>query len=218
MALGFGGQGNKDQRMNREMFQAELQQERQQNALAQANMEMPENRDSELIRWQQSMDSEIEDACMSFRSMEKVNGKWQHIMVFKYTEVKDGKKVHHYMKLPPILNEAGISFFRSRVMPLVSKNILMSNYDEPRILEKLKNNVINFIIAIGLNRKEYNIKVTDLPTIKRIFQDLIEPGLFRAMRDGERRFLTSTSRRIEAVTTDGRGEEKKKGFLQGMMG
>ena len=94
----------------------------------------------------------------------------------------------------------------------------MSNYDEPRILEKLKNNVINFIIAVGLNRKEYGIKVTDLPTIKRIFQDLIEPGLFRAMRDGERRFLTSTSRRIEAVTTDGQGGEKKKNVLQDLMG
>jgi len=218
MAFGIGGQERREQRTSKEMFESELRQERQQNALAQAGADMPESRDSDLIRWQQSMDQEVEDACMSFRGMEKKNGKWERIKVYKYTEKKDGKNIHHYKKLPKIMNETGLNVFKTRLMPLVSKNLLMSNYDEARILDKLKYGVINFINTLALHYKEYEVEVTNLSMVKRVFQDICEPAHFRALRDGERRFLTSSSRRIEAVTTDGREQEGKKNLIKDLMG
>lgn len=219
MALGFGGQGNKEQRMNREMFEAEMKFERNQQALGQAGADIPEYRDPELIKWQQ-MDEEVEKICMGFRGMEKTDGKWQHIKVFLYkdTDPVTGRGRKHYGKLKPIMNEKGISWFKGRLDPFVSKNVIMSNYDEPRILEKLKHAMIDFIIDLGVQQDEFDIDKKDFRRIKSAFHDLFEPALFRSLGNGERKWLSTTSRRLESVTSDGKEQTRKKGLLDGLMG
>jgi len=155
-----------------------------------------------------------------FRGMEKIDGKWQHIkkFLFKDKNPETGKIRKHYKNLRPMLNEEGINWFKSRLSPLVSKNIIMSNLDEDRILTTLRNDLINFIIVIGLKQEEFEIKTNDLPTIKRNYQNLFSPALFRSLKNGERNFLTQTSRRVESIVSDGGEPERKKSIMKDLLG
>jgi len=217
MAFGIGG--GSEQRESRERFDQELKFERNQQALGQAGVDTPEDRDSELIRWQQE-DEETEKACMIFRGKEKINNKWETIKIFKFKDINpvNGKVRKHYKPLTPMMNEQGINWFKGRLSPLVSKNIIMSNYDEPRILQTLKNDLINFIIVIGLKQKEFEIKTDDLPTIKRNYQNLFSSALFRSLQNGERKYLTQTSRRVESIISDGGEPDRKKNALKDLLG
>jgi len=87
----------------------------------------------------------------SCRKREKINNKWETIKIFKFKDINpvNGKVRKHYKPLTPMMNEQGINWFKGRLSPLVSKNIIMSNYDEPRILQTLKNDLI-LIIAISI--------------------------------------------------------------------
>ena len=219
MVLGFGGQGNKEQRMNRDMFQAELKHEREQTAMQQAgmgDMQIESSRDPDLVRWQEELSDEINLAILDLRRIDKVGDKYKPLLVFKRVNEKGQRE---FVRAKPILNELGINSFKTFIRPMVSRNLLMSNFKEDQILAKLKNTVISWVCHLAMHYKEYGVEVTNLPMLSRLFKSISEPSCYRALLNGERNYLTSSTRRLEAFTSnEQQGSEKKKGFLQGMMG
>jgi len=86
----------------------------------------------------------------------------------------------------------------------------MSNYNEARVLQKIKTVVHTYIWHLRNNYKTYEIDKGDLSAIVQMFRDIIEPAHFRSMNNGERRYLTTTTKRLESHSKA--PESAKKGW------
>jgi len=118
------------------------------------------------------------------------------------------------------MNEVGINMFIGALIPLISRNLMMSNYSEDKIYVKLRSVTITFISHLAYHQKDYDINVGDLSIIVRMFKDIAEPAHWRSLNDGERRHQETIRKMVEAVTYGGsqQNPQQRKGLLQGLMG
>lgn len=217
----------KDQaaRQQERMFRQEMSFNREQDALQSSNYgdELYMNRKditSDLTRWQQDLNDEIETVVHNLRR-EYINnkGQWERQTEFtgEYETLSNGKEVAVYRELPPLMNEQGIMMMRSVLQPLISRNLMMSNYESDQIYTKLRNIVFAFINHLALHYSDYEIRKEDLPIIVRMFKDTIEPAHWRSLKQGERHFLNTIQKRVEAIAHSPDQQQKPKGFLDGLM-
>lgn len=155
---------------------------------------------SDLIKWQQDLGEDLK----------------QSIFDLGYTIDKNGWLTQRE-DMKPLMNQKGIKKFISLARPHLSKNLIMSNYTEERILRNLRNTTVDFIMDLGYHHKVYNIvEGPDMSTIVDMFKRLIEPAHFRSLGAGERNNLNKMHKMVEAYT-ERQGQEKK-GFLNSMFG
>lgn len=207
------------------MFRQEMNFNRQQDALQSSNygddlyMQRKEVT-NDLTRWQQDLQDE-EERLIRYVNREflNANNEWERMTepTGEYESVQ-GKNlpVHRYMI--PMMNEQGVSMIRTVLMPLTSRNLMMSNYKEEQIYVKLRNIVFTFINHLALHYDTYDIRKEDLPVILRMFKDTIEPAHWRSLQQGERHFLNTIQKRVEAISTSAQPEKKSRGLLDGLMG
>ena len=216
------GSKNKELEQQMEMRNEELQQGRQMGGLeydsktSQGDMDFMQSRDSDLTRWQQDLDDDLNDIIHRLKRQVKTKSGWKPIPG-KLTGRKDVNGNPTYKPLRPMMNDFGISFFVASVQGSLSRNLMMSNLDQDMIFTKLRGTVGDFIHHLGYHRKEYEIDEGDLTAILRIFRNLIEPAHFRALNNGERNYLNTINRRLDHFTHD-QQPQAKKGFLGGMLG
>ena len=112
----------------------------------------------------------------------------------------------------PICNDLLVRKMVTLLRPSMSRNLMMSNYSEERILNRLKSVVLTFIFHLGSNYQIYAVSEDDLPYIVQLFKDVIDPTYYRALNNGERRYHGTINKRVETVATTGE-KIKNKGML-----
>jgi len=213
------GQNNQD-RAQKQMFDAELQAGREENAVKYSDVGddvyfAQKEKTEELTKWQQDMREDIERTVHDLkREVEAEEGYKPMLEFIKINE--DGKKV--FRKVKPMMNDLGINMFRGAIRPLISRNLIMSNYNEDKIFVKLRSIMFTFISHLAYHYKAYAVDVGDLSMIVRMFKDLMEPAHWRCLQNGERQYLNTINKRIEAVTYGQPQQgQQRKGFLSGLM-
>jgi hypothetical protein len=215
------GRKQNPERMQRQMFQDEMQYGREQEAMSQAVddnvfFHQKEGND-DLTKWQQDLKDEVEMTIKDFRrEVQNEDGEWERMTRMTGEQTEDGENIYEYEK--PMMNELGINMFRAFVRPCMSRNLIMSNYNEDRIYTKLRSDIINYINHLGGNYMKYGIEKHNLSIIVRMLKDIIEPAHWRSLNNGERSYLNTINKRVEAFTYGGnQQQQQKKGFLGGLI-
>lgn len=162
----------------------------------QIQMESQKER-ADLIRWQQDLSDEAIRFIMEVRGYyENADGDW----------VKDPR-------VKPLANEEFIRRIRPLLLPSVSRNQMMTSYSEERVLRALKRAASQFATILYLHGEKLGVNIKDFSMLVASFQATIEPTYFRALNNGERRYLTTINKRVETFSD---GSEPKKKTLFGI--
>lgn len=212
--------------MQMRMADKELEHDRDMNTMNQANSgdeafyEQQQQQES-LTRWQQDLNDDINRAVHTLKReiYDDEKQEWVAQLEFngKYEE-KEGKRVPVYNPMKPMMNDLGISFFKSQTMPSMSRNLIMSNYKEVFIFTKLKSITKTFVRNMVYNYEEYDVNKGDLSGVVSIFKATIEPTFFRCLNAGERQSQKEMRKVVEAYAYGKPTKEKPKGFLGNMLG
>ena len=109
---------------------------------------------------------------------------------------------------------ANIKFIR-RIRPLLklgsSRNFMMTNFSDERVRRTLQRAAMSFTNLIYFHWKTFDIDKKDCGYLVELYQQLIEPTIYRSCLNGERKYLTTINKRIE--TFSDRPEQKKKSLF-----
>ena len=140
--------------------------------VAQIELEKQDRKD-DLTRWQQNLEPELRQLVHDLK---------------KEVCVGKGENGHEEWKCideEPVCTEEYVLRFLTKVRPFMSKNLMMSNYSEERILNTIKSSLLDLRCDIGLNREKYEIDKGDMDHIVQVFKSYTIPTLFRPMNQGE---------------------------------
>ena len=159
---------------------------------------------ADLIKWQQNLSPEAVQLIHDLKREVQVAGdidkgtdKWK-VMVGSI----------------PMVNDLFVLDLISFARPYLSRNMMMSNYTEERILRNLQATLWSLRVHILQNRTKYDIHKTDMEYIIRLFKNFIDATPFRSLQNGERKYLGTIGKRIE-MHTDGPPVKKKSLFGMG---
>ncbi len=180
----------------------------------------------DLIKWQQDLKSELDNLEHDLkREVEDDKGGWTNMTepavdeeTGEYLVQKDEKGVEQMLMVPvkPACNQFCIQMIRTNCRPLMSRNMIMSNFQEERILQMLRRTMASLIRNVCLKYDYYEIDFHDISYITTTVKNYMMPAPFRAMNDGERRHNREVIRRVETFG-DSLVKSKKKGIF-GFMG
>lgn len=177
---------------------------------------MQQDTRSDLLKWQQDLDDEIEKLKYRLRSFEKTDKGWQPKKIDVHVRVIDSEgneKIEiRKRNLPPLANEIFIDYIESQVEPFVSRNLINSNFNEKRILEILKFTCNDIVSAMADGWDLYGIDFINYDLVLRLIKNTIIPGPFRALNNGQRLHDRSVNRRLESFN-EVLGQQKRKGLL-----
>ena len=109
---------------------------------------------------------------------------------------------------------ANMKFIR-RIKPLLrlgsSRNFMMTNFSDERVRRTLQRAAMKFTDLIYFHWKDFDIDKKDCSYLVELYQELIEPTIYRGCLNGERKYLTTINKRIE--TFSDRPEVKKKSLF-----
>lgn len=151
---------------------------------------------ADLIRWQQDLTPE------AIAYINEIRGE-----VFN----PESGKYELSNTIKPLAN---IKFIR-RIKPLLrlatSRNLMMTSYSEERVRRSLSRAASQYANLIYFYHKDFEIDKRDFSYLVSSYQQLIEPTHYRSLNNGERNYLTSSTRRLETVS--GNPQEQKKGLF-----
>lgn len=167
---------------------------------------------SDLLKWQQDLDDE--QAKLRHRLKGEIkyqDGTWGPRWI--PTGDKNEKGEALYMTLPPLANDLFIDYIETQVEPFLSRNLFCSNLKEPQILLMLRNTCDDIADAMADGCDIYGIEFINYDLVMRLIKNVIIPGPFRAMNDGQRRHDRTIAKRIEAFNEKGLGEKPGKNMM-----
>ena len=180
-----------------------------------ATLQPPNNERADLVKWQQDLQEDFDSfKHYIMREVQDNKGNW---IPEVEPLVEDGKLVVDEENEPimvhakPMCNRLALHKFKFAINPYVSKNLMMSNYNEERILGRLRCTFITLIFHLGHHQNIYQIEEADLSLIVDAFKNVVMPTAFRCLNNGERNWLGTINKRIEAFTEH--QEPKKKGVF-----
>jgi len=165
----------------------------------------------DLVRWQQDLNIEIDQLEHDLKR-ERLNNKNKWVPSTILVEIqKDGTKL--YQEIMPVCNDLCMLMIKTNLRPLMGKNIMMSNLQEERILRILFSTIKTIILNICIKCDYYEVDFHDISYIRQTIQNAILPSPFRALNNGERKYLSSSTRRIESLHEGTGAPQQKKGLL-----
>jgi len=225
MAALFGS--NNQEKQQKQMFDAEMQQTREENAVKYSDVGdnvyfAQKEKNEDLTKWQQDMENDIERTVHDLKREIESDDGYKRMTRVEFVRInKDGKKIGKKVKVKPMMNNLGINMFRGAIRPLISRNLMMSSYSEDKIYVKLRSIMFTFISHLAYHQRTYDIDTGNLSMIVRMFKDLMEPAHWRALNNGERSYLNTINKRVEAIAYGNPNQvqqQGKGGFLKGLMG
>ena len=141
----------------------------------------------------------------------EITQRWETIKV----EVYNDKVEIVSVDADPMCNETCIQMLITVLRPFMSKNELMSNYSEERILVKMRSTLKTLVRNICVKHDFYGVDFHDISAIRTAIQNYMMSGPFRALNNGERKHLQSSTRRIENVHESAE-DAKKRSMLMGL--
>lgn len=161
-----------------------------------------QNQKSDLIRWQQELESELDTLIHDLKS-EAFNAETE-----KWTQKTiDGVKVF------PFVTDEGLQMVITEVKPLLSKNLINSNLNEDRILNILRGTMDTIVDNLSDNFDVYVIQPSPsrMSHIVRLIKNVVIPTPFRAL-DGWTKIQDNMGiKRIETYS-DTQNQNKQKMF------
>lgn len=171
----------------------------------------------DLVKWQQDLSTELVLLCHDLkREILDDDGSWSpllepaiHPETGQYMRAESGDLI--MVAMPPLCNDLCVHMVKAECRPLMSRNLIMSNFSEERILLMLKRTINAIIINICSRFEEYDIHFADISPIISMVKNVIDPAPFRSLDNGERKHLGTINKRIE--THSDAPVAKKRGFL-----
>lgn len=152
---------------------------------------------SDLLKWQQDLDDQVENLKHRLKSEVKVDGIWKPGTMKVQQENKDGKMVTVEVNVPPLCNELFVDYIQSQVEPFLSRNLINSNLTEKRILCTLRYTMDDIADAMADGWNLYGVDFINANLIDRLIKNVITPGPFRALKGWTKRTDATISKRIE---------------------
>jgi hypothetical protein len=168
---------------------------------------------SDLIRWQQDLLDDFENSIHELKSEVKSEGTWKKQM---YYDGQDANGNDQYKEIPPLINDLGIVRIRSFIQPLISKNLINSNYSEDRIYMNLRSAINTIILTLRGDYQYFGIRKNDLPLIVQMIKRTAEPTYWRSYNNGERKYLTTIHKHVEARNETTKEAPENKGVMGGI--
>jgi len=170
----------------------------------------------DLTRWQQDLSDELEDLRHDLlREVQNSSGKW--VAETECIGVDDADK-EVWVNSTPMVNKTGFYKIRTVIKRYLSRNMMMTNFSEDIINKTLFNLKVKLICNLGSCQQDYEINKEDIPIITTLVMDSIKGTLYRAYNNGERNYLNTINKRIEAFTQNQPAPTQKKGWLAGLGG
>lgn len=156
---------------------------------------------SDLIRWQQEMEAELFDLCLSFLALQKSG---DAIIKIKGAKPLCNMLFVHQVVVPSL-------------KPFMSKNLINSKYETQRILKKLlftSNDIASRMTeAWQGEHNEYAINFSDHNMILRSMKNYMEDACNRAVGGWTKKTDSEHSKVITAHVDSGNRDVGRKGFL-----
>jgi hypothetical protein len=165
----------------------------------------------DLVRWQQDLGGELKQLERDLRRevFDELINKWVPMKIFTgYRKDINNKPKPVFEDAAQVCNDFGIMMIKTNLRPLMGKNIMMSNLSEERILQILKSTLKTIIRNICIKHDFYEVDFHDISYIRQTIQNAALPAPFRALSNGERKYLTSTTRSIEQTMNRPATEQK----------
>lgn len=159
---------------------------------------------SDLIRWQQDLGDDMFDLRMRLKSQEKFGDKWESVKML----TPEGKTVN----APPLVNDLGVQIIMQCIAPLMSRNLIQSDFKEDRILLMLRNTMWTIIDNFTDNYQKYDAEFENLDHIMRLIMNTIISAPYRAKDGAERKIGSAMNKRVESYHHAPPREEKRKLF------
>lgn len=152
---------------------------------------------SDLIRWQQEFDEELDNLKHELLNQVKTSNGWEQK---KYKEYDQVRKVWVERVVPPLCTEEfAEELIRMGAKPYLNKNAINSNLSEKIIVKMLRNTHNEIASAIhdkwGSNGI-YEISVCN--NIVRMMKNYIDPAAYRALNGWTKKTDSTMIKRIES--------------------
>jgi len=212
-------QPTKEESMQRTQINADQQREiLGQVTSPQADMALLEHQKEreDLVKWQQDLKKELENLEHDLkREIQDEKGDWVPMTepavdqdTGEYIVDKE-KEEMMFVPVAPACNQLCIQMIKTNCRPLMSRNMMMSNFQEERILQMLKRTMAAIIRNIGFNTNKYEVEFHDFSYIISVIKNYIISSPFRALNDGERRHHREVIRRVDTFATSPTPIKKK---------
>lgn len=166
---------------------------------------------NELIKWQEDLSDELMAVVRRLKRIAKNSkGEWVPEQEFMGYD-PEGREVWREVK--PMLNDKGVLWFVQRASPLLSRNLMMSNYDESMIGVHLNSTAQDFIIELRNNFYIFDVNKEDFKTVIRLFKDLVRPTFYRCLNNGERKYSGMIHKLVETRAETVQAAKSNRGFM-----
>ena len=152
---------------------------------------------SDLIRWQQEFNEELENLKYELLSQTKTSRGWE-AKTYKEYDVKN--RVYVIKTVPPLCSvEFAEKIIRIAVRPWLNKNAVNSNLSEKTILKMLRNTHNDVVGAISDGWGLHGIQtLDDANNITRMIKNYIDPAAYRSLNGWTKRTDSTMIKRIES--------------------
>jgi len=191
----------REQSMQDRMMKKEVDMNREQNAFNQISDDdavylHEREAKADLTRWQQDLADELEELRHDFLGEILIENGWKSDPKIKI----------------PLMNKVGAYKLIALVRQYIGRNLMMSNYNEERIFSVMRCLGVTLVTTLGSSYDAYGINPIDLKMVKLMIMDKVEQTHLRALNNGERRYLNTIAKRVEAFTEHTEPQKKKKLF------
>lgn len=167
-----------------------------------------QNERADLLRWQQDMSNDLIILKYRLENKELVGEDWKPIQ--RILRQSDGTT--KTVNAPQLINAEGIQMIIQEVDPLLSRNMMMTDFREERILGILKNTIYTIINNMTDNYYKYEFDSDNADHIVRLIANTITPAPFRAKDGAERKISSTINKRVESHHSRPEYAQKKKIF------
>lgn len=172
-----------------------------------------QNQKSDLIRWQQEFNDDLDNLKHELLSEEKTSKGWTRKT---YNEYDEGRGIFVIKEVDPLCSpEFAEKLIRIAVRPWLNKNAVNSHLREKTILKMLKNTHNDIVGAISDAWGYHGIKsLDDANQICRMIKNYIDPAAYRALEGWTKRIDSTMIKRIESQQEA--VNQQQQGFLAGI--
>ncbi len=195
----FTGQGNEEQ----QQVAAEKRHmnfQREQNTLGVVAPEeqtevMDKEGKSDLLKWQQDLDPELEAIAFRFTGWKKQDGEW----------VKSGTT--------PLCNNRFMNdVVAPQLEPFLTKNLINSNLSEDRILIDLKHTANDIMANMCDGYDQYGIDFKNYDLVLRVLKNTMKSSAFRALNGWTKKVDSTVFKKLES-SFDNANQQQQKGIF-----
>lgn len=156
-----------------------------------------QDRKSDLLRWQQEFNDELEEFYHELLSEKKTKDGWESKT---YKEWDSTKKVYVEKTAPPLCSPIfAEKIIRIAVKPWLNKNAVNSNLDEKVIIKMLRNTHNDVVGSISDGWGMHGINsIDDANSIGRMLKNFTDPAAYRALDGWTKKMDSSMIKRIES--------------------